>query len=219
MTKRILFFIIWLLPIVQIDAQSFDVRVTKSINNIDSYSFSRFISKSDEILCVAIPVGLIGYGLLTDNESVFYEGVSAGLAVGMSAAIMWGSKRLIKRDRPFITHPDDIFNYTKKKVNGYSFPSGHTSTAFALATSLTLIHSKWYVAVPSYLFATSVAYSRMNLGVHYFYDVLAGSLLGAGCAYLAHISTKWFRNRYGKSSSTVLNMAPASCFLAIAIPF
>ena len=67
-----------------------------------------------------------------------------------------------------------------------SFPSGHTSMAFCTATSLSLLYPYWYVVVPSMLWATSVGFSRLYLGVHYPTDVLTGALLGAGVAWVAY---------------------------------
>lgn len=82
------------------------------------------------------------------------------------------------RKRPFVTYPDLI---TKKSEAGSpSFPSGHTSQAFATATSLSLAYPKWYVIAPSLLWAGAVGYSRMELGVHYPSDVLVGALIGIG---------------------------------------
>ena len=89
-------------------------------------------------------------------------------------------KYSVNRDRPFVTYPDII----QKSKAIPSFPSGHTSSAFATATSLSLAYPKWYIIVPSYAWAGTVGYSRMHLGVHYPSDVLAGALIGSGCAYL-----------------------------------
>ena len=72
-----------------------------------------------------------------------------------------------------------------------SFPSGHTATAFALATSLSVKYPKWYVIAPSALWACSVGVSRMNEGVHYPSDVLAGAAIGAGCAVVNIYVNKW----------------------------
>ena len=87
-----------------------------------------------------------------------------------------------------------------------------------MATALTLSYPKWYVIAPSYLLAVSVAYSRINLGVHYFSDVLGGAALGTGCAYLAHLSTIFIQKRYGKSNSTALGITPAGC-ITVVLPF
>lgn len=61
---------------------------------------------------------------------------------------------------------------------------------FALATSLSLSYPKWYIIVPSYAWAGSVGYSRMDLGVHYPSDVLAGAVIGAGSAWLTYYINK-----------------------------
>jgi membrane-associated phospholipid phosphatase len=99
----------------------------------------------------------------------------------LNAGVTNALKYSINRDRPYVTYPD----ITKKAKGGSpSFPSGHTSTAFATATSVSLSYPKWYIIVPSYLYAGAVAYSRMDLGVHYPSDVLAGAVIGTGCAYI-----------------------------------
>jgi len=45
-----------------------------------------------------------------------------------------------------------------------------------------MAYSKWYVIAPSLLFAGSVGYSRMYLGVHYPTDVATGAALGTSTA-------------------------------------
>ena len=85
----------------------------------------------------------------------------------------------------------------KKMTSGGSpsFPSGHTSDAFSLATALSIVYPKWYVVVPAYAWAVTVGYSRMALGVHYPGDVLAGALIGAGSAYLCFRGQLWLQKK------------------------
>jgi membrane-associated phospholipid phosphatase len=95
-----------------------------------------------------------------------------------------GLKKIVNRPRPFVTY-SDIFQ-KDSHVGPYSFPSGHTSSAFALATSVSLCYPQWYIVAPMALWAITVGYSRMYLGVHYPSDVLVGALIGSGCAVLTH---------------------------------
>lgn len=58
-----------------------------------------------------------------------------------------------------------------------SFPSGHSTTAFAFAAVVGTEH-EWYWAVPAYGLATFVAYSRINDNVHRLHDVVGGAVIG-----------------------------------------
>ena len=65
----------------------------------------------------------------------------------------------------------------------FSFPSGHTITAFTVAVSLSMFYPSLTVGL---LFcAVSVAASRILLGMHFLSDVLAGALIGTTLAYLS----------------------------------
>jgi len=102
-------------------------------------------------------------------------------------------KYSINRTRPF----NKYSFITKKSAGGNpSFPSGHTSGAFATATSLCLAYPKWYVIATSYLWAGTVAYSRMHLGVHYPSDVIGGIIVGMGSSYIAYKLQKWINKKY-----------------------
>lgn len=114
----------------------------------------------------------------------------------VSAFITVVSKQLIKRERPYLRYAElepVVFE------NSYSMPSGHTSTAFATATSLSLSYPKWYVIAPSFIWAGSVGYSRMHLGVHYPSDVLIGALVGSGSALLMHKANHWLNKNRKKN--------------------
>ncbi len=65
----------------------------------------------------------------------------------------------------------------------FSFPSGHTITAFAVALSLSLFYPSLMIGL---LFcAVSVAASRILLGMHFLSDVLAGAAIGTSLAFAA----------------------------------
>ena len=97
-----------------------------------------------------------------------------------------GLKYIVRRTRPYVRFPDIAARAHVSRWDPYSFPSGHAALAFALATSWTLSHPKWYVAAPGYLWAMSVALSRVWLGVHYPTDVLFGALWGGVVAWGVH---------------------------------
>lgn len=62
-------------------------------------------------------------------------------------------------------------------ANYLSFPSGHTSNAFAWAT-VAAHHYGWKLGVPSYLLAGAIGVGRMEKNAHWLTDVLAGATLG-----------------------------------------
>lgn len=172
-------------------AQNFDINLVKSINQNESTfknNFFKAATQSVIVFNIAAPIGVFTAGIIKHNKQLQKD---AAYMVGgfiVSSAVTIGMKRIVKRDRPFVTYPFII----KRDVGGdYSFPSGHTSAAFYSATSLSLLFPKWYVIAPSYLYAATVGYARMYQGVHYPTDVLAGAIVGAGSAWLSYKVEKW----------------------------
>jgi membrane-associated phospholipid phosphatase len=189
MIKRFFLIILFFLPLT-LSSQNIDIRLLRSINsseNLPSDSFFRFVSNSDGWIVVGVPLGIGIAGLLKPDDQLLQNACVSLATVAIDEGITEALKYSINRKRPFVTYPD----ITKKSAGrGPSFPSGHTSSSFALATSLSLSYPKWYVIVPSYVWAGTVAYSRMDLGVHYPSDVLAGAVIGSGCALLTHYINK-----------------------------
>lgn len=66
--------------------------------------------------------------------------------------------------------------------NRLSFPSGHTSSAFATASALYWSYGPW-VGIPSYIVATGVAASRLSDDVHWLSDTVAGATIGIWMGY------------------------------------
>ncbi|MBU3714274.1 MAG: phosphatase PAP2 family protein [Ferruginibacter sp.] len=88
----------------------------------------------------------------------------------------------------FINSPRPISFFTPEQYNkylegvhiagAYSFPSGHTTTAFALATVLACFTNKKLLQLVYLLLASLAGYSRIYLGQHFLTDVLCGAILG-----------------------------------------
>jgi membrane-associated phospholipid phosphatase len=176
-------------------AQNIDIDILKGINprNPDAFVW-KTASSSIDWVAGTITFGTLAYGFIQKDKSIQHNGYELLITSATNIAVTEIFKRVFNRTRPADKYPGEVFVNTPS--NGKSFPSGHTSMAFAVATTLTLQYKKWYVTVPAYLWAGCVGYSRMYLGKHYPTDVLAGALVGAGCSYLGHIiSNKLFRNK------------------------
>lgn len=83
-------------------------------------------------------------------------------------------KNLIKRPRPF--NNDESSKLLVSKPITYSFPSGHTSSAFAAVSMLIITNS--VLSVYLMILAMLIAFSRLYLKLHYFSDIFSGIMLG-----------------------------------------
>jgi undecaprenyl-diphosphatase len=147
------------------------------------------LSSTTKPIAIAIPIGMLAVSLINNNKKGEFNAYEVAAGIAISAAATTVLKAIVNRPRPYVTYSDI---YPDQIDNSSSFPSGHSSVAFATATSLTLITKKWYVAVPAYVWACGVGYSRMYLGQHYPSDVAAGAVVGVASAYAAHWLNKKF---------------------------
>ncbi len=176
-------------------AQNIDIDLLRKINvdrntNLDN-SFL-FITNSVTPVTISTPILITGIGLLKKDSLLTRKGLYIGASILVAGGISTALKYSIRRERPFYTYPD----IQKMTAGGSpSFPSGHTSDAFSIATSLSIAFPQWYVIAPSFAWASAVGYSRMHLGVHYPSDVLVGAIVGAGSAYACHKINIWLKQR------------------------
>lgn len=173
-------------------SQNADINLLHSINSNNSTSWdntNKIFSQSMTPVSVAVPTVMFLYGIIKHDSLTTRKSFVAGAGLLTSTIITIGLKISVKRPRPFVTYPNLIQN--KSAAGSPSFPSGHTSSAFATATSLSLLYPKWYVIAPSFLWAGAVGYSRMELGVHYPSDVLIGALVGIGSSFLMWKTNQW----------------------------
>jgi len=192
MKKLVALFLV-VIPL-SLSSQGLDYDILKAIHNPDplpSDDFFRFVSNANVYVYCGTPVTLAIVGLATDNDDMLLDAAFMAAGTAVSYGITVGLKYTVKRDRPFVEYPDDFADKSGYDFSdSYSFPSGHSTTAFATATSLCLEYPRWYIIAPSCLYAGTLAYSRMHLGVHYPSDVLTGALIGSGCAVLSHYVNK-----------------------------
>lgn len=107
---------------------------------------------------------------------------SAGSAALVGVGLFMSLKKLSGRKRPCEIEPHCWA--TLLPPDQFSFPSGHTITAFAVAIAL----GEFYPALlpPLLVCAVVIATSRILLGMHFLSDVVVGALLGAGLALTSH---------------------------------
>lgn len=187
--RALLLFLILTMPISS-SAQNADIDMLRKINlerNTKLDQTFLVVTHSFGAVALAVPATLFTIGAIKKDSLTKQNALMITGSLVASTAVMVGMKWGIGRDRPFITYPE----LEKLAPAGSpAFPSGHTSIAFSTATSLTIAYPKWYVYVPAFLWASSVGYSRMHLGVHYPSDVFVGAILGAGSAFLSSYLTE-----------------------------
>lgn len=179
-----------------LSAQSKDIKILLDIQDDRSATMTTIykdISKSTAFISIGLPVGLFTAGLLNHDADMKKKAIYLGETFLVNTAITTILKYTVKRQRPFVKDPSII---PLDAAGSYSFPSGHTSDAFATATSISIAYPKWYIIGPSFLWATSVGYSRMYLGVHYPSDVAVGAIVGAGSAFLTKKINDWIEQKH-----------------------
>lgn len=196
--NKVIGFFIFFFCVSTIHAQNVDIDVLKKINinrNTSLDGTFKSISQSAVPISVATPILIYTLGMINNDSVAKQKALFIGETFLASAFITVVSKKIIKTDRPYDTYP--MVQPVVSEAS-YSMPSGHTSTAFATATSLSLAYPKWYVVAPSFVWAGAIGYSRMHLGVHYPSDVLSGAIVGSGSAYLTYKANQWINKKRKK---------------------
>ena len=180
-------------------AQSLDYKIMREVNCnrhtcLDN-SF-QFISNSNMYVTAGAPFVLLGTGIFSHNKNLVRMGEDAAISFAISSVATYALKNTFRRERPFVTHKDIV---KLSNGGGMSFPSGHTSAAFAIATSIALDNKQWYIRTAVFTYAGLVGYSRIHLGVHYPSDVLAGAVVGIASAYAGKRINTWL-NKDKKAS-------------------
>ena len=130
--------------------------------------------------------GTYAVGRLSDNDGLADVGLHAAAALLVAEGATYLGKTVAGRARPHVD-PENPFNFGLLrgwKDDYQSFPSGHTSAAFAVAAALTSeagsrrSDDQWWIGTLLYSSAALVGVSRMYNNEHWATDVVVGAALG-----------------------------------------
>jgi membrane-associated phospholipid phosphatase len=135
------------------------------------------ITTSGDVLQLVIPAVAIGSTFIYNDDNTkptiqFIKAYGSGLILEQAL------KHLVLEKRP-------------DGSDNYSFPSGHTTSAFSGAAFVQQRYG-WKYGFPSYILASYVGYTRVQAQKHYIWDVLGGAVIGIGTSYLF---TKPYKNK------------------------
>ena len=124
------------------------------------------------VVCRALDPDMVVFGivaLLLAGETLIAERLTIAIIVTSTLVVI--VKRAVRRSRP-----DSLLLHAYAPPDKYSFPSGHTAAAFALALAMLPMFPMLSAVLLGG--ALLVAWGRMALGVHYPVDVAAGAAIG-----------------------------------------
>jgi len=129
--------------------------------------------------------GILVTGLITHDEHALDTGIRSAEASIDSVILYAALKAVLARQRPYTGQGEGRFfagNWTAG-----SFPSGHATLAWTLASVMTHEYPNWPMRLLMYGVATAVSTTRVTGGVHFPADVFSGSVIGFGVGtYVAH---------------------------------
>lgn len=123
----------------------------------------------------AISGGLIVGGLIAKDANIRDTGREALEAAVLAGVITTVLKEIFGRERPYVTDGETVLAPFSGNT---SFPSGHATTAFAVASVIAMRTDGWIVPTVAYTLATLVAMDRVNDQAHFASDVFAGAAIG-----------------------------------------
>jgi hypothetical protein len=119
-------------------------------------------------------------GLISNEIYIKQTGQMMVEALIFNGLITQGTKMIFGRGRPFInegSYEVDIFEF-ENDYEDMSLPSGHTSTAFTMATVLSKRIDNIYASIALYSMASLTAFQRIYVDKHWFSDTVLGAALG-----------------------------------------
>src|SRR5438876_5590696 len=149
-------------------------RLTRRERRVIDHRLKQLSTSADRsVLWFAIAALIAIFGGHRARRAAFRGVVSIAIT---STLVNLPLKYLARRNRPPTRRGDRPLPVSLP--GSFSFPSGHSASAFAFATGIGLEEPR--LLIPLLPLAATVAYSRVHLRVHYPFDVLAGAAIGVG---------------------------------------
>jgi membrane-associated phospholipid phosphatase len=191
-------------------AQPLDLRVRQVVRS-DAWQANTTLGALSDVgnTWGAPGVILLGTGLwlggrLADDPRMATIGFRAFEAIGVSGVITGTIKGIVGRARPRISPTDagdlQLMRGAREGNDYQSFPSGHTTAAFAFAAAVTAETRRLApdrartLALTTYGLATATAFARMYSDAHWLTDVMAGAAVGIATG---HAASRWHAKRPG----------------------
>lgn len=174
----------------------FDLSIFEWVQSIQNNILDMFFKYYTMLGEAGILFIVIAIALLITRR---YRKVGFAMIVALAIMVVGNNlilKNIFARPRPFNLDPDAyawwfkvyVFPEIVEKPSSFSFPSGHSSSAFAVAFVAMFYSRKW--GFINLFLAILMAFSRVYVEVHYPSDVIAGVLVGLIYALLAAIVVK-----------------------------
>ena len=176
----------------------FDLAVFEWIQSIQSHFLTAIMTTVTTLGDEGIIFIVLGLVLLCTKK---YRKAGISILVALLVMLVLNNlvlKELIARPRPFNLDPEtydwwhEVYKYPYFNIHqpsSYSFPSGHTSSAFAAAIAL-LWHDR-KLGIPTTIFAAIMGFSRIYVEVHYCTDVIGGAIVGIIYALIGVLIAKF----------------------------
>lgn len=143
------------------------------------------------IIWMCIGLALFAWEEMKERRSLMAQLIAL---TGSFLLVDIAMKNLFQRLRPQFRLPTTVV--VLDPSSSFSFPSGHATTAFAMAYVLSRYHPKWKAYY--YILALLIAFSRIYLGKHYPSDIIVGMMVGTAIGICADRVTIFLISKFKK---------------------
>lgn len=135
---------------------------------------------------ILLPLGV--YFLIKKKYKIV---LSIAIILVVNSLVVSWLKHSFYMPRPFLCYGNNVMTASWVSLHQkYSFPSGHTALAFAIATYISFLFKQNSIKLFCFLTACIIGYSRVYLGQHFILDVFSGSILGSTIASVYYFASQ-----------------------------